>query len=425
MAAKKGDNAWAWLPALYFLEGLPNTVVMSFSVLFYTSMGLGATATAALTSALYLPWVLKSLWSPIVDSVSTKRMWILGCAAAFALAFLSLAISPFASKWILISISGFWFLGAASATFDIASDGFYMLSLSEQRQAFFVGIRNSFYRLAMIFGSGGLLFIAGFAGRRLGDERAGWCCAFLVCAAISLICILWFSFALPKVEKSPSKSAAQSVKFIECFVKFFARRHIVLMLIYILFYRFAESQICKILPIFMKADRAEGGLGFDLETIGAMATFTPVSLLCGGILGGIMISKYGLKKCMLPMALFMNLPNVIYLFMAICQPHSAALAAGGVLFEHFGYGVGFSSYMMYLIFASKGEYKTAFYAICTGFMALGLQLPSAASGLAADTLGFVGFFWWIMLATLVSFAATFVGIYTLKGADFSGEKRAE
>ena len=253
--AANNDKAWFWLPSLYFLEGLPNVVVMSFSVLFYTSMGLSAAATAALTSALYLPWMVKPLWSPIVDSVSTKRMWILGCAAAFVLAFLSLAISPFVSKWILLSISGFWFLGAASATFDIASDGFYMLSLSERRQAFFVGIRNSFYRLAMIFGSGGLFFIAGFAGRSLGSERAGWSCAFLACAAISLICLLWFSFALPKVEKKRALPAAQSVKFLDCFVKFFARKHIFLMLFYILFYRFAESQICKILPIFMKAGR--------------------------------------------------------------------------------------------------------------------------------------------------------------------------
>ncbi|MBO7521819.1 MAG: hypothetical protein J6T16_06235, partial [Opitutales bacterium] len=259
---------------------------------------------------------------------------------------------------------------------------------------------------------------------RLGSERAGWSCAFLACAAISLICVLWFSFALPKVEKAPQKSAAQSVRFIDCFVKFFARRHIFLMLAYILFYRFAESQICKILPIFMKAKRSDGGLEFDLETIGIMSTLTPVSLLLGGILGGIMISKYGLKKCMLAMALFMNLPNAIYLLMAIFQPRSAALVTGGICFEHFGYGLGFSSYMMYLIFASKGEYKTAFYAICTGLMALGLQLPSAASGLVADSLGFVGFFWWIMAATLVSFAATFIGMLALKGSDFSAENSA-
>ena len=420
--AESKDKAWFWLPSLYFLEGLPNVVVMTFSVLFYTSMGLGATATAALTSALYLPWILKFLWSPIVDSVSTKRMWILICASSFVLAFLSLAMSPFAAKWVLVSISGFWFLGFASATFDIASDGFYMLALSEGRQAFFVGIRNSFYRLAMIFGSGGLFFIAGFSGRHLGSEMAGWSCAFLACAAISLICLLWFSFALPKVEKKRALTAAQSVKFLDCFVKFFARKRIFLMLFYILFYRFAESQICKILPIFMKAGRSEGGLGFDLETIGIMATLTPVALLGGGILGGIMISKFGLKKCMLPMALFMNLPNAIYLFMAIFQPQSAPLVAGGVCFEHFGYGLGFSSYMMYLIFASKGEYKTAFYAICTGLMALGLQLPSAASGLMKDLFGFVGFFWWIMAATLVSFAATFIGMLALKGSDFSGAK---
>lgn len=409
-------KAWSWLPCLYFLEGLPNAVVMTVSVLFYTSLGMGATAAAALTSALYLPWAAKPFWSPIVDAVSTKRRWILTCLLAFALAFSALAFSPLAENWVLLSIAGFWFLGFSSATFDIAADGFYMIALSQSNQAFFVGIRNSFYRLSMIFGGGGLLCVAGFAGGKLGSEKWGWTAAFFVCAALSLTGFFFFSKFLPNPERLAGVRKSVSIKeFFECFKKFFDRRGIVLMMCYILFYRFAESQICKIMPIFLKSEISEGGLGLSLETIGVIqGANAPIALLCGGILGGFLISRFGLERCILPMAFAMNLPNLLYLFLALYLPQNLFLIGGCVFAEQFGYGLGFSSYMMYLIFASKGEFKTAFYAICTGFMALGLQLPGAISGYLKDCFGFAGFFGIAMLATLVSFAATFCALKTLK-----------
>ena len=414
-------KAWSWVPCLYFLEGLPNTVVMAVSVLFYTSLGMSATSAAALTSALYLPWAVKPFWSPLVDTVSTKRKWVLACALAFVPAFLALAFSPFVENWAMLSIAGFWFLGISSATFDIAADGFYMLALSQPNQAFFVGIRNSFYRLSMIFGGGGLLYIAGAAGGKLGDEKWGWSAAFFVCAIVSLICFFWFSKFLPRPEVFASDRKSASLKeFFACFKKFFLRRGIFLMMCYILFYRFAESQLCRIMPIFLKAENSEGGLGLSLETIGIIqGTNAPIALLCGGILGGFLISKFGLEKCIMPMAFAMNLPNLLYLFLALYLPQNLFLIGGCVFAEQFGYGLGFSSYMMYLIFASKGEFKTAFYAICTGFMALGLQLPGAASGYLKDCFGFAGFFWIAMLATLVSFAATLCALKTLKDGGYS------
>lgn len=414
-----GENrvgAWSWIPCLYFLEGLPNTVVMTVSVLFYTSLGMSATSVAALTSALYLPWVIKPFWSPLVDTVSTKRKWILACALAFALAFFALSLSPFSENWAMLSIAGFWFLGISSATFDIAADGFYMLALSTQNQAFFVGIRNSFYRLSMIFGNGGLLYIAGFAGGKFGGEKWGWATAFFVCAIVSLIGFFWFSKFLPSPENLAAARKSPSLnEFFACFKKFFLRRGILLMMCYILFYRFAESQLCKIMPIFLKAEISEGGLGLSLETIGVIhGVVAPIALFGGGILGGFLISKFGLEKCIVPMAFAMNLPNLLYLFLAVYLPQNLFFIGGCVFAEQFGYGLGFSSYMMYLIFASKGEFKTAFYAICTGFMALGLQLPGAVSGYLKDSFGFVGFFEIAMLATLVSFFATFCALKTLK-----------
>lgn len=412
---KNRNKAWGWLPSLYFLEGLPNTVVMTVSVLFYTTLGMSATASAALTSALYLPWAIKPFWSPLVDTVSTKRKWILMCTLAFVLSFLALGFSPFVENWVLLSIAGFWFLGISSATFDIAADGFYMLALSQSNQAFFVGIRNSFYRLSMIFGNGGLLYIAGIVGGKFGNEKLGWSVAFFVCATISLIGFFYFSKFLPTPENtSVAKKTTSLNEFFACFKKFFDRQGIVLMMSYILLYRFAESQLCKMLPVFMKAEVADGGLGLSLETIGVIqGVNAPLALLGGGILGGFLISKFGLKKSILPMSLAMNLPNLLYLLLAIFLPKNLFVIGSCVFVEQFGYGLGFSSYMMYLIFASKGEFKTAFYAICTGFMALGLQLPSALSGYVKDCLGFVGFFEFAMLATLVSFIVTFLALKTL------------
>lgn len=417
--SNKGKSPWLWLAGLYFMEGLPNVIVSVAAVVFYSDMGLSDAAVAALTSMLYLPWVIKPFWSPMVDSVSTKRKWILSGLVAFAGAFFLIAISPLCGAWVAISIAGFWLLGFASATFDIASDGFYMIALSRQSQAFFVGIRNSFYRIAMVFGQGGLIWLVGALTARAGfGQNAAWSAAFFACALLSILGLLSLRMSLPKPAgdeaRSVKSAAALYAEFKACFVGFFARSGIFAILAYVLFYRFAEAQLSKIVPIFLKAPREAGGLGFSLETFGMFQSLSVVALFTGGILGGIYISKRGLKGTFLTMALFMNVPNLIYVLLALFQPQSSLLVALGLCLEQFGYGFGFAGYMMYLIRVSDGEHKTAFYAICTGLMALGLVLPGAISGLISERVGYLNFFIWVLVSTLLSFAVTIIARRTLK-----------
>lgn len=416
---QKEKSPWLWLAALYFMEGLPNVIVSVAAVVFYSNMGLGDAAVAALTSMLYLPWVIKPFWSPLVDSVSTKRTWILSGLVAFALAFFLIALAPLCGAWIALSIAGFWILGFASATFDIASDGFYMIALSRKSQAFFVGIRNSFYRIAMVFGQGGLIWLVGALTARAGlGQNAAWSAAFFACALLSVAGFFLLRISLPKPAgddaRSVKSAAALYSEFKSCFVGFFARSGIFAILAYVLFYRFAEAQLSKIVPIFLKAPREAGGLGFSLETFGMFQSLSVVALFTGGILGGIYISKKGLRGSFLTMALFMNVPNLIYVLLALFQPQSSWLVASGLCAEQFGYGFGFAGYMMYLIRVSDGAYKTAFYAICTGLMALGLVLPGALSGLISEYLGYLNFFVWVLASTMVSFAVTIIARQTLK-----------
>lgn len=414
----KNSATWLWLALLYFMEGLPNVLVSLVAVVFYSSMGLGDAAVAALTSMLYLPWVIKPFWSPIVDSISSKRKWILGLLMTFALSFFLIALAPLCESWVLLSIIGFWLLGFASATFDIASDGFYMIALSRQSQAFFVGIRNSFYRIAMVFGQGGLIWVVGVLTARAGlEQNRAWAVAFFLCMLLSLFSLFALKFLLPKPSgddcRSVDSARALYSDFKACFLGFFSRYGIFQILIYILFYRFAEAQLSKIVPVFLKAPRELGGLGFSLEKFGMLQSFSVVALFTGGILGGIYISKRGLKASFLTMALFMNIPNLIYVLLAYFKPQSAMLVGSGLCLEQFGYGFGFAGYMMYLIRVSDGEYKTAFYAICTGLMALGLVLPGALSGLISERVGYLNFFIWVLVSTLVSFASTIIARRTL------------
>ena len=418
-------NVWIWLMFLYFAEGLPNVIVSNASVAFYTTMGMSLPEMARLTSLLYLPWALKALWSPAVEALGTRRGWILFCISSFSLAFLLLAFAPFTSNWALVSAGLFWIVGFSSATFDIAADGFYMCALDEKSQAFFVGIRNSFYRLAVLFAQGGLLVFAGYAAREFGGVRAGWALAFGLCALTSFVCAAILFAFLPKPDsdrKAEPKSAGEFLsETAGAFSSFFARRGIFYILFFILFYRFAESQLVKIVQPFLLAARADGGLELSLESVGLVyGVAAPIALFGGGILGGIAISRKSLKSMLWTMALFMNVPNIVYVYLAFAQPQSIFIISAAVVVEQFGYGFGFAGYMMYLIFASRGGHKTSHYAICTAFMALGLMLPGAISGdMQAYLGGYVNFFLWVLAGTLVSFLATAAAYKSFGNSDFA------
>ncbi len=409
---------WLWVPPMYFIQGLPNVVVASLAVIFYKTMGMAEGHAVALTSLLYLPWVLKALWGPLVDSISTKRNWILLMFVFFIAAFQTLCVSVFFSAWVAISIVCFWLLSIASATYDIAADGFYMLAMPEKEQAYFVGIRSVAFRAALWFANGVLLVLAGFVYKKFGTHNLSWAVVFELCALISFLVFSIFYFILPKPKadenRNPKSLKILLEEFIFCFLEFFKKPQILSILFYVLFYRFAEAQLAKIVPLFLIANKEDGGLGLSLAESGiAYGSAGLFALILGGILGGILISKFGIKKTILPLALAINLPNIFYVYLAYVQPSALWEISFCVAAEQFGYGLGFAAYLMFLMHSAKGAHRTSHYAISTGFMALGLIIPGFVSGYIKEFLGFQNFFLWACAATLVSFLASVFAKKTL------------
>ncbi len=412
-------NLWAWIGILYFIEGLPNVLTTTVSTVFYKQMGMDIALVTKLVSWLALPWMIKALWSPIVESLGTRRSWILVCNALFAGAFLLLAVSVYTPYWLYLSVFAFLFLAFASATFDIAADGFYMLALDSEKQAFFVGIRNTFYRLALIFAQGGLLFFVGKANAIFDSGILGWSLSFGICALIALISFPTLGAILPKpssdINQHTHSMPELFMQMFKSFAAFFKKKDIVFIIIFIVFYRFAEGQLVKIVQPFLLDDRALGGLGFKVHEVGIIyGTFGVAALLLGGILGGVWISKTSLKSSLWIMALALNVPNLIYIYLTYAQPESSVLVSVCVFIEQFGYGFGFAGYMMYLIYVADGENKTSHYAMCTALMALGIFISGYYSGEIQKSLGYPRFFEWVCISTLVSFFATFCAYKTFR-----------
>lgn len=408
MAKPTTRNPWAWIPTLYFAEGLPYVFVMTVSVIMYKRLEISNTQIALYTSWLYLPWVIKPLWSPIVEILKTKRYWIVAMQLIVGSALAGVAFTLPADNFFRYTIAFFWLLAFSSATHDIAADGFYMLGLSKHDQAFFVGIRNTFYRFAMLAGQGPLVILAGQMENISNNNQWAWSITFYVFAALFIAFFIWHLFILPH-PVSDVKRETQSFKqvfadFAETFISFFKKKGIVLSIAFILIFRLGEAQLVKLASPFLLDDPGVGGLGLTTSNIGFVyGTAGIIALTIGGILGGIVVSRDGLKKWMLPMVFAMNLPNLVYVFLAFVQPQNLWIVTGSVVVEQFGYGFGFTAFMLYMIFISEGDHKTAHYALCTGFMALGMMLPGMVSGWIQDTIGYTWFFIWVMICTLPGF----------------------
>ncbi len=402
-------NPWAWIPTLYFAEGLPYVFVMTVSVIMYKRLEISNTEIALYTSWLYLPWVIKPLWSPVVEILKTKRYWIVVMQLVVGTALAGVAFTLPASRFFQYTLAFFWLMAFSSATHDIAADGFYMLGLSKHDQAFFVGIRNTFYRFAMLAGQGPLVILAGKLEKIAGDNNQwAWSITFFVFAALFIAFFIWHLFILP-YPASDVKRDAKSLKevlagFMETFVTFFQKKGIVLSLVFILVFRLGEAQLLKLASPFLLDKPELGGLGLSTSNIGIIyGTAGMIALTIGGILGGIAVSRKGLKYWMFPMVLAMNLPNLTYVFLAFAQPENLWVIASAVVIEQFGYGFGFTAFMLYLIYISDGEHKTAHYALCTGFMALGMMLPGMVSGWIQEQIGYKLFFIWVMICTIPGF----------------------
>ena len=402
-------NPWVWVPSLYLAQGLPYVVAMSVSVIMYKRLGISNAEIAFYTSWLYLPWVIKPLWSPLVEMFGTKRTWIVSAELIIGGTLAGVALTLPLSGFFQDTLAVFWLMAFSSATHDIAVDGFYMLALPQQQQAAFVGVRSTFYRIAMITGQGALVVLAGFLENHAGGNvRTAWSGAFVVVGLVFVALFIYHKFALPYPSSdAPSKrekSGATIGEFVRIFVLFFRRRNVGVILAFLLLYRFAEAQLVKLVTPFLLDGAQRGGLGLTTTEVGiAYGTVGILALTCGGLLGGYVISRQGLKFWLWPMVLSIHLPDVVFVYLSQSQPGNLLVINAAIAVEQFGYGFGFTAYLMYMIMISDGEHKTAHYAICTGIMALGMMLPGMFSGALQEAIGYRGFFLWIMLSTVPGF----------------------
>jgi PAT family beta-lactamase induction signal transducer AmpG len=410
-APKKGREAllsnrfrspWAFVPSLYFAEGVPYILINTVSVIVYKRLQVDNATIAFMTSWLYLPWVIKMLWGPLVDTRGTKRGWILGTQLLMAICLAGVAAALHLPAFLPVTMVMFAVAAFVSATHDVAADGFYLYALEPQQQAWFVGVRTMFYRAAMIFGSGLLVTLAGRWETRLSSVPAAWTAAFGLAAAIYALLWLWHTFALPRpaadtrearaLEATARKTAAPRPGWFTIIIDWFRQPRVAVILGFILLYRLGEALLLKLAAPFLLDARAEGGLGFTTQQVGlAYGTVGLGCLVLGGVTGGWLIAKFGLRRMLWPLALTLNIPHAAYLYMAYAQP-GPALAFPLVAIEQLGYGLGTTAFMVVLMRLSKGEHRTSHYAIATGFMALGMMLPGMVSGKIQEAIGYRHFF---------------------------------
>ena len=411
-------NPWLWIPTLYFAEGIPYFLVNTISVIMFTDMGMPNGQMSLYTSLLYLPWVIKPFWSPFIDLIRSKHWWIMSMQVAMSMAMLALPFllpqgpgEAFASSPLFfVTLGLFWITAGASATHDIAADGFYMLALDSNKQAEFVGIRSTFYRLSSIFGQGVLVALAGVLDRYT-DVHVAWQVTLILSAVLFSGVTLYHTWHLPKPETdsmNATLSAGDVFKgFVRTFKTFFQKKHILWALAFMLLYRLPEAFLVKMINPFMLNSVADGGLAMTKEEVGLIyGTIGIAALTFGGILGGIAASKWGLKKSLWPMAMSLALPCLSFVFLAMFQPENNWIIGSCIALDQFGYGFGFTAYMLYLIYFSDGEFKTAHYSICTGFMALSMMLPGLVAGYIQEWLGYTNFFIFVMVCCLATVAVT-------------------
>lgn len=412
-------SPWSWIPSLYFAEGLPYVAVMTISLILYKQLGLSNADITFYTSWLYLPWVIKPLWSPFIDIVKTKRWWITAMQLLIGAAFGGIAFTIPSSFWLQGTLCFFWLMAFASATHDIAADGFYMLGLDQHDQAWFVGIRSTFYRLATIFGQGVLVMIAGNLQVVFRNSIAfSWSLMFYGVAGLFIALWLWHSYVLPhpsedeenthvegEVKTVSSNSILSDLK--STIKTFFQKEQVFAGILFMLFYRMPEGLLAKVSSLFLIDNVHNGGLGLSPQEYGLVqGTVGVVGLTLGGILGGMCAGKDGLRKWLWPMVCAITLPDLVYVYLAYDLPSTFLIVNICVFIEQFGYGFGFTAYMLYLIYYSRGNYKTSHYALCTAFMALSMMIPGLFAGALQEAVGYQSFFLIVIAFCSVTFAVT-------------------
>ena len=419
-------SPWAWVPTLYFAEGLPYVAVMTISLIMYKRLGLSNTNITLYTSWLYLPWVIKPLWSPFIDIIKTKRWWIVTMQLLIGASLGGVAFTIPAPYWLQGSLAFFWLMAFSSATHDIAADGFYMLGLEQHEQAYFVGIRSTFYRIATIVGQGLLVMLAGNLEVITRDIRFSWSIMFYGMAGLFIAFWLYHHYILPR-PKEDTRGLSQGVsseaehtgtvpsvsspsimqEFWHTLKTFFQKPQVIAGICFMLFYRMPEGLLAKVSALFLIDTTAKGGLGLSPAEYGLVqGTVGVIGLTLGGILGGICASRDGLKRWLWPMVMAITLPDLVYVYLSYALPSSLLIVNACIFIEQFGYGFGFSAYMLYLIYYSQGEHKTAHYALCTAFMALSMMIPGLFAGALQEAVGYPTFFIIVVAACAMAYIVT-------------------
>ena len=404
-------NPWAWVPTLYFAEGVPYVAVMTISLIMYKRLGMSNADITLYTSWLYLPWVIKPLWSPFIDMLKTKRWWIVTMQLLIGAALAGVAFTIPGPWWLQASLCFFWLMAFSSATHDIAADGFYMLGLDQHEQAYFVGIRSTFYRIATIFSSGLLVGLAGALQVLTRNIRYSWSLVFYLMAGLFIALWLYHSWALPKPsedgEKTQKTVSGILNEFKETLFTFFQKPQVWIGLCFMLFYRMPEGLLAKVSALFLVDVAHKGGLGLSDGEYGLVqGTVGVIGLTLGGILGGICASRDGLKRWLWPMVMAITLPDLVYVYLSYVLPSSLLVINVCVFIEQFGYGFGFSAYMLYLIYYSQGNHKTSHYALCTAFMALSMMIPGLFAGALQEAVGYQVFFLIVVAACSLTYIVT-------------------
>ena len=410
----KQRNPWAWIPTLYFAEGLPNIIVTGLSVVMYMQMGLTDAEVGLYTGWLALPWVIKPLWSPFIDLLKTKRWWVLAMQALMGASLAGIAFSIPTAFWFQATMCLFFIIAFCSATHDISADGYYMIELDDHNQAKYVGLRNTFYRLAIIFVNGMLVSLAGILQVMFrGQIRFTWALIFYGLAGLFIGLWLYHSRFMPRptedvhTKRTLTEVTSELKKMFITFFQKFDRRGTLIVMLFLLFYRFPEALLNTMTKTFMLRNNYAGGLGLSPQEYGlANGTVGLIGLLLGGIIGGVLVSRDGMKRWLWPMVCAITLPDVVYIYLSYSLNSNLVVVSSCLFIEQFGYGLGFTVLTLYMLYYSQGKYKTSHYSICTGISYLGLMLPGMLSGFIKDMVGYRMFFIIVMICCAITFAVT-------------------
>lgn len=407
---------YAWVPSLYMGEALPFSAVMLLSLVMFKEMGMTDSQITLYTGWLGTPWVIKPIWSPIVDNLKTKRWWIVSMQFLMGVALAMVALTLPTALWLKASLAVLMVIAFASATHDISADGFYIIALSDKDQELYVGVRNTFYRVGLVIGQGGLVLLVGYMqegtfGAWLQPMLSSWMAVFIIMAVLMIVLGVYHACVLPKVERSVHERfdiGEQVREFVKTLRVFVGKPHIVSALCFILLFRLPEGLLTKIVPLFLMRSADEGGLAMSDTDFGLIyGTLGVIGLLAGGLVGGWAVSRWGLKRCLWPLVMCITLPDVVYVYLSYCPTDNMWLVGSCVCVEQIGYGLGFAAYTLYLVTFSRGERSTAVFSICTAGQYLGgVMLPGMVSGLISENIGYQKFFLLIMLFCLVTFAVT-------------------